>query len=417
MSELKYWIWFSQRSGLKPQVRSLLLERFSSPRDIYFAISSDYEAQGLTKKDAGILMQKDLDPVSEIIDACAKLGVSVLTIQDATYPIRLRNIPDPPEVLYIAGHLPAIDEVPAVAIVGTRKATPYGIKMGRRLGYELTKGGALVVSGLAEGVDSAGAQGALRAGGQCVGVLGTAIDVVYPRKNKELFEDVERCGALVSEYPPGAATRRENFPARNRLISGLSVGVTIIEAPARSGSLITAARALEQGRDVFAVPGNADAFNCQGSNDLIKDCAKAVTSGWDILCEYEALYPSKVRKLVGPEAEIPQEQEPSVEEKTDEILPETGEGFAKLRVPNNKKTVDRLKDREYIDLKKQLEGLTESQLKIVAVMTSPSMHIDDIIDLCGLPAASVLSDMTLLQLSGYVVQERGKRFSLSLTGK
>ncbi|MGI5935792.1 MAG: DNA-processing protein DprA [Oscillospiraceae bacterium] len=415
MAPLKYWVWLSSLHGLRPKARELLLEHFVSPREIYFAADSEYrDVEGITDREMEILKNKDLGPALEILDECRELKIRILTMQDAEYPRRLLNIYDPPAVLYVRGNLPVMDEEPAIAIAGTRKASPYGIKMARRMGYEITKGGGLIVSGLAEGIDSAGAQGALRAGGSCVGVLGTAIDIVYPRSNWRLFEDVLTVGALVSEYPPGAPSIPGNFPQRNRIISGLCVGVVIIEAPERSGALITAARALDYGRDVFAVPGNADSPNCVGSNELIKECAKAVTSGWDVLCEYEGLFAGKIHKIGRGEAAIPQEEEPEKPSDAEEPTPEAGAGFAKLRVPTVKKVIDKQNDMSYIDLEAQLKELSENQLKIVSVMTAASMHVDDIIDLSGLPASVVLAELTLLQIKGYVVQERGKRFSLNI---
>lgn len=414
MSTLKYWIWFSERRGLRAEARQLLLESFGDPRGVYFAADKELEEIPLRDNEKESLRDKSLKGAQDILVRCTELDVQIITIQDAVYPSRLRNIYDPPQVLYVLGKLPAIDEYAAVAIVGTRKATPYGIKMGRRMGYELTKGGALVVSGLAQGVDSAGAEGALQAGGSCIGVLGTAIDQVYPSFNRRLFEDVRTVGALISEYPPGAPMQRGTFPRRNRILSGLSVGVVVIEAPAKSGSLITASRALEQGRDLFVVPGNADSPNCEGSNDLLRDCAKAVTCGNDVLCEYTLLFDnvslySRAKIKMPPEIEA----QSTIQIKT-ENKRENGFGFLKLRVPKKKKEEPQKATESTQDIRTCLEGLTERQLKLVAVMSKPSMHVDDIIDLSGLPAAEVLSEMTMLELSGVVIQEKGKRFSLNI---
>lgn len=422
MSALKYWIWLSGLKGLSSKAKTLLLEHFGGVSEIFFADGAEYKTvEGLKPRDIEALGDKSLGRAMDILEKCEKENISILTIQDAAYPRRLTHIYDPPAVLYIKGRLPAMDEEAAIAVVGTRKATAYGLKMGTRIGYEVTKGGGLIVTGLAAGVDSAAARGALRAGGRCVGVLGTAIDVVYPKFNQPLFDDVAATGALVSEYPPSAPTLPGNFPVRNRIISGLSVGVTVIEAPLHSGSLITAGLAQEQGRDVFAVPGNADSENSQGSNDLIRDGAKAVTRGSDILCEYEGLFPEKIRKLTSVQARIPQEQEQVPEPGSGEEMAsekyETGAGFEKLRVASTKKVFDKGNDIEYIDLQRQLENLTENQLKLVSVMTQPSMHIDDIIQLSSLPAQTALAEMTMLQISGVVIQEQGKRFSLNISKK
>ena len=413
MSQLKYWVWLSSIDNVRARVRLQLLEELGAPDKVFFAEGGELRDFDLRPEERAALADKRLDRAMKILERCHMENISILTLNDAAYPMRLRNIYDPPCVLYIKGRLPAIDEEAAIAIVGTRRATPYGIKMGRRMGYELTRGGALVVSGLAEGVDTAGAEGALRAGGSVVGVLGTAIDEIFPKKNAPLFQDVTAVGAIVSEYAPGAVTSRSSFPARNRIISGLSAGVVIIEAPKKSGALITASHALEQGRDIFVVPGNVDSVNCAGSNELLRDCAKAVAAGWDVICEYIGLFPGKLRKLDERGREIPQEWDTDGR-KTDKITPETGRDFEMLRVPLTKKEIDNKMGVEYIGLEKALEPLTAEALGVVAAIDRPLTHVDDIIERTGMSAAAVLSELTMLELDGIVTQETGKRFSLNI---
>jgi DNA processing protein len=419
LSTLKYWVWLSSLTELKPKTRVELLEAFGDPESIYYADDRQLlERCPVSDHERSLLRSKSLDHADEILEKCSADGVTLCTIRDAIYPKRLYNIYDPPVMLYIKGKLPAIDEEAAIAVVGTRKATPYGIKMGRGMGYEIIRGGGLVVTGLAAGVDSAAAEGALRAGGSCIGVLGCAIDDIYPKYSDMLFEDVAAAGALVSEYPPGTPIFGRNFPERNRIMSGLSVGVTVIEAPIGSGALITASRALDQGREVFAVPGNADAPNCRGSNGLIRDGAILVTCGWDVLCEFESRFPAKLSKpdlTQGPDFDAVLQTGVERSDRLAKIPPETGEGFAKLREKKgDRKNIDKQKRRDYIDLKEQLSGLSEAQLKIVAAMDEHSKHVDDIIEAAGLPASAVLSELTVLQIKGFVKQENGKRFSLSI---
>ena len=205
-----------------------------------------------------------------ILGDCAAKGIYVLTYQDAAYPNRLKHIPDPPLTLYYQGTLPDFDAEPAVAVVGTRRASAYGCLTARRMGYQIAKCGGLVVSGMAGGVDTLAMKGALLAEQPVVGVLGNGLDVVYPRSNRDLYQDVAWRGCLLSEFPPGTPPIGRNFPRRNRIISGLTCGVVVVEAPARSGALITAQLALDQGRDVFAVPGNVDAACSAGSNGLLR---------------------------------------------------------------------------------------------------------------------------------------------------
>lgn len=440
MASIKYWIWLSALERLKPKTKNLLIEHFSDPLSIYYANESEYSfIPNITKRELEALRDKNLEPAERILEQCDAKGISIMTLGDAHYPARLKNTYDPPVVLYVKGKLPWIDEEAAIAIVGTRKASPYGIKTARSFGYELTKSGGLVVSGLAAGVDTAGAEGALKAGGSCIGVLGCAIDSVYPVGNARLYKDVAAVGALISEYPPGAETKASNFPQRNRIMSGISAGVLVVEAPKKSGALITAARASEQGRDVFVVPGNIDTPNFAGSNALIKDGAKAVMTGEDILVEYEDLYPGKIRKLVEGAAVMPQEEiaaasvkkseprsvvsgkKPVIQSKAsnedttknsgDE--PKANRGFLKFREPNPNRLAKKNEASEPSQaLREQLTKLSGEQLAIITAIGNESRQIDELIEATGLTAPKMLSQLTQLQIRGIVEQQAGKRFSL-----
>lgn len=406
MSVLKYWLWLSTLHGIGPRTAKKLIDYFGSPKDIYFGREKHYAAADITEKsELNALGNKNLDRASRIWRDCDELDIRLLTIQDAEYPQRLFNIYDPPTVLYIKGRLPVIDEEVVIAMVGTRGATPYGLRVTERLAYEVTKGGGLIVSGLADGIDTVAILGALRAGGKPLAVLGTGIDVYYPPKNRLLQDDVAQTGALISEYPPGTLPARTNFPARNRIMSGISVGVTIIEAPTKSGALITAARAMEQGRDVFVVPGNIDSPACEGSNRLLKEnCALAVTSGRDILREYDAAYPQKV---IANTADLK-----TVSDGGQLKNPENTAAAVPLSQESTEKVVDNEGGLEYIDLKAQLKNLSEDELSVVSVMSSREMHVDDIIDLSLGEPSRVLSALTALELKGYAVSGRGRRYSL-----
>ena len=411
MSSLIYWIWFAGKYPGPVQQKSLL-ERFGDPKGIYFAEREQLLAAGIKGEMLEKLSDKSLEQSRGILARCDDKGINLITIQDAAYPERLRNIADPPCVLYIKGRMPDVDSEPVIAVVGTRRCSPYGARMARDIAFEIASKGGIICTGLAEGIDSRAAEAALMAGGRVIGVLGTAIDEVFPRFNGPLFEDVAFYGAIVSEYPPGYPGGKLSFPRRNRIIAGLSLGVVVPEAPVRSGALITARVALESGRDVFAVPANADSPNAKGSNNLLREGAVFTENGWDVLREYAERFPDKISdkasdltpgEMHAPEANSPGYAQPRAEKAEDE----PGKGFFKLRVPVRRKS------RENLD--RQLSGLTENQLKIVAVMTKPSMHVDDIIDLSALPAASVLSELTILQIKGIVTQEAGKRFTLNIT--
>ena len=286
MAALKYWIWLAEKRGVRRQTKLALTQRFETPEELYYAEEDEVLlTEGITREEAAALEDKDLRRAEAILETCERRDYRILTIADAGYPRRLRNIFDPPILLYCRGRLPLIDEEAAIAVVGTRSYTPYGALCAGKLGGQLAAGGAVIVTGLAHGIDSLAARAALRNGGRVLGVLGCGLDVVYPRGSEELYEDVAAAGALITEYAPGTLPLSGNFPVRNRILSGLSVAVLVVEAPERSGALITANTALEQGREVFAVPGPIDAPGSAGCNRLLRDGAGLVSEGWDLLRE------------------------------------------------------------------------------------------------------------------------------------
>ncbi|MBE7017444.1 MAG: DNA-protecting protein DprA [Ruminococcaceae bacterium] len=406
---LVHWIWFAEKR-LSHRTEKALLDWRNDPANVFYAQGDEFEKLGIAGEELAKLLDKDLRGAENIIGRCAEKNIGIITIQDAAYPQRLKNIADPPCVLYVKGHLPSVDTEPVIAVVGTRKCSLYGEKITRDISYEMAAKGAVICTGLAEGIDSRAAEAALMAEGRVIGVLGTAIDEVFPRFNGRLFEDVAARGAIISEYAPGFPGNKLAFPRRNRIIAGLSLAVVVPEAPFRSGALITVRHALDNGRDVFAVPSNADSREGMGSNTLIQEGAGLVMSGWDVLREYKELFPDKISEKgpekISPKRYIP-ETKPQPSEEAKPLKDEPGKGFFKFRVPVRRAGKE--------DLASQLSGLNENQLKIVAVMTKPSMHVDDIIDLSAMPASLVLSELTMLQIKGFVSQETGKRFTLNIT--
>ncbi len=411
---LKYWMWLSCLTSLRPKAKNLALEHFDSIDELFFADEGNLkQIEGLTPRDVELLSNKNMAYAMKSLEICAENNVEIMAITDSRYPSRLRNMYDPPVVLFIMGNLPDMDDEAAIGVVGTRKATPYGIKMATNLGYEITRGGGLIVSGLAEGIDSAAAVGALRASGRCVGVLGTGINEVYPRFNGRLFEDVKKLGAIISEYPPNSPYSPSNFPMRNRIISGLSVGVLVIEAPMKSGALITAERATEQGRDVFVLPGNVDAPSCAGSNSLLRDFAKPVMSGEDVLCEYEGLFPHRIKSF---------RQKTMVEvsqyrEEIDEVKNKKSSVKTTSNQENSKKEIDNGKDVEYIDIKKLLEDLNERQLEIVTILSNGEKYADEIIEITGISASDVMSELTMLEILGIITSEGFNKYRINIKMK
>ena len=401
VAALKYWVWLTTRQGLTPLQTFRLLDRFGTPEAVYFADQEEYRLSGLTEWQQRALLDKSMDGAESILAECDRLGVRILTIQDAEYPERLRQIANPPCVLYVKGKLFPFDELVTIGVVGSRRPSEYGKIMAGRLGMDLARGGALVVSGIARGLDAAALRGALKGGGSVVSVLGGGIDVIYPAENRWLYEDVAAAGALISEYPPGTENKGDHFPVRNRIISGLSLGVAAVEAEEHSGTLITMRLALEQGRDAFAVPGNADAPMSRGTNLLIqRGEAKLVMSGWDILCEYEYLLPGRVSR---PEPLPAQEEAERLE--TPDLLPEPEQSKAVTA-----ETVDNPGKRTYITLQDGGGEFTDDERDILLALEGRSLRTDDLVELTQIPARRVSSALTMLQIHGYVEEKTGRRF-------
>ena len=389
---LKYWLWLTELPGLTNQTRLALLRHFPSPEDVYYADPEEVLlTEGITRRQAELLKNKDLSAADRILADCQRLNIRILTLQDAAYPGRLKNIYDPPCLLYVQGRLPVFDEEVAVAVVGTRDCTPYGITCAEKLGYGLTSGGAVVVTGLARGIDAAATRGALRAGGITAAVVGNGLDVRYPPESRYLYEDVAAAGVLLSEYPPGAEPLGWHFPVRNRILSGLCLATLVVEAPERSGALITAGTALEQGREVFAVPGPIDAPTSIGCNRLIRDGGGLVSEAWDLLGQFEERFPDKLRpqasrhrpSILGYQARQKEEPRP---------------------VPPS------------VSLSNNELSLTDDQIALLkALPEEEPMVVDDLIELTDLPTRRVLSALTVLEIEHLVEQHSGKRYTRAVT--
>ena len=295
-SDTRYGIWLAMCIGSRPGAYSFLINEYGSARGVYNADFSKKKTSAvITRSMLSSLSDKDLSEASRIADFCALNRITVLFPTDEAYPALLRDLPDLPAVLYVKGRLPDFSRIPAVAVVGTRKMTEYGMLMAYSMGYGLAKGGAAVISGMAAGGDSMAHCGALDAGGNTVAVLGCGVDRAYPSGNAYLMERIAERGAVISEYPPGTEVRKQNFPERNRIISGLSRAVIVTEADSHSGALITARKAKLQARTVFAVPGKVGEKGSAGVNSLIKDGAEAATSAEDVLKDFLFLYPDAVK--------------------------------------------------------------------------------------------------------------------------
>jgi len=283
--ERRYYLAFNLTSGVGPTRLRLLRDRCGSLAAAWQASAATLQATGLDGKTVEAILSKraklDLDAELAKLE---RLGVSIVTWDDNEYPLRLREIANSPPLLYVRGEVGLRDET-AVAIVGTREMSPYGKQIAYELGRDLAQNGVTVVSGLARGVDTEAHRGALAVGGRTIAVLGCGVDTIHPFSNRQLGQQIIANGALVSDYAVGIRPEAANFPPRNRIISGLSLGVIVVEAGARSGALITVAFALEQGREVFSVPGDVTRLSSIGTNDLIRNGARLVSSAQDVLDE------------------------------------------------------------------------------------------------------------------------------------
>lgn len=404
---LTHWIWLSMLPKGSDQLKMKLLEHFRDPEDIYYADEAALRAvDGLTAQALEMLRDKNLSQAEIILEQCRRKDIRVVCLDDADYPKRLRNISDPPLVLYCKGTLPEFDALPVIGVVGTRKATAYGLSAARRMGSQIARCGGVVVSGMAKGIDSQAMEGALSADGITVGVLGCGPDVVYPASSRKLYADTVRYGCILSEFPPETEPAKWNFPRRNRIISGLSCGVLVVEAPERSGALITARLAGEQGRDVFVIPGNIDNSTCAGSNALLRDGAIMAASGWDVLQEYSARFPDRIRKWEEPEDTNPsplQTQEPAQKQEPQE--------------KTDKKPIDNPARGPYSDRKLPLQTLTAEEHLIVDALRPGERTADEVVAETGLTTGRLLAALTMLELKGLLRRKPGKRIELIGNGE
>lgn len=356
------WLALRAIPGIGVVIFNRLLRHFGSPQAVFQASGAELRrVRGVSAAIAqAIVTFEDWPRWDATLERLVAMGGEIITCQDPRFPAALRQIPYPPPFLYILGDLRPEDDL-AIALVGTRKPSHYGRKTGYRLAAELARQRVTVVSGLARGIDTAAHQGALEAGGRTIAVLGCGLDVIYPPENKELYRQIPHHGALLSEFPLGAPPEARNFPIRNRLISGLARGVVIVEAGEQSGTHITAQYALDQGREVFAVPGPLDLPGSVGPHRWIQQGAKLVRGAADILEEVRDLTPPAA--AVAPHARV--------------------SGPPRLEDP-------------------LLEHLSLTPIQL-----------DELIRLTLLPAPEVLSRLTLLELQGLVQELPGKFFALA----
>jgi DNA processing protein len=352
----RYWVGFNMVRGIGPTRMRALLDRFGDVERAWHASSTELRSAGLDRRSLqNLLAARSALDLDHELERVAAVGAHVLTWESANYPQLLREISAPPPVLYVKGTITGEDAW-AVAVIGARRASDYGREVTRRLASALARNGITVVSGMARGIDGEAHRAALKAGGRTIAVLGCGIDRTYPPEHHRLAQEIAARGALVSDYPLGTEPEGKNFPPRNRIISGLSLGVLVVEAAVRSGALITADYAAEQGRDVFAVPGSILARGSAGTNALIRDGAKIVLGPEDVLEELNLA-------MVAERAEVRQ------------ALP-----------------------------------ADEIEAALLTYLSADPTHVDELQQRMGLPVAQVTSALALMELKGMVRQVGGMKY-------
>jgi len=362
------WLAMTMTPGIAARLSARLLREFGSPEGVFRATLTGLEACNLPAPAAQAIFKKQTFWRAEKeVAAIRRIGCRLVTWKEPEYPQSLLQIYDPPVLLYVRGDAGILNS-PSLSIVGTRRPTIYGTQITERMGRELAKRGLVIVSGLARGVDAIAHHGATEVGGRAIGVLGTGIDVCYPKENKKLFEKVLERGAILSELPTGSHPMPENFPVRNRIIAGMPLGVLIVEGKQYSGSLITARLAMEFGREVFGVPGNVTQEMSFAPNQLIKQGAKLVTNAEDVIEEL----PTPVRAALVQAEAVDSEQR--------NLL--------------------------------AAEGLSPTEKKIYELLSAEeSRHIDDLVETSGLNSSEVLATLFDLEMKGIIRQLPGKQFT------
>ena len=399
MASVKYWVWLASQERLTSAEKTAVLSAYGDPEAAFFSPRGDLNrVEGLRESSAEALERRDLRESNRILDACDEQGLRVICLQDTAYPLRLKQIAAPPAVLYAKGRLRDLDEEAAIAVIGTRKPSGYGLRMARELASGIVRCGGAVLSGLGQGIDGEAAKAALESNGYCVGVLGTPHD----QAAGWLCREVAGWGLLLSEYAPGTEPQRHFFRERNRVTAGLSVGVVVVEAPEKSGALLFANEANDQGREIFAVPGEVGAPNSVGTIALIQEGAFPAACAWDIRREFTGRFPEKLRR-----SDAPSPPKPFVRQELERTAePEREQPPAEKAAPE-----------ERTDWKEQLSRLNAEQLMIISAIEKDATHIDDIVEATGLGAAKVLSQLTILEIKGFIRREAGRRIALKITKK
>ncbi|MBR2387490.1 MAG: DNA-processing protein DprA [Clostridia bacterium] len=417
-----YWIWLARACGVASKSFVRIIERFLEPFDVYSLDENEIEhIEGIGERLKAKLCDKSLEESYSVVSFCKKNKIDIITYGDKKYPSRLRQLEDPPAVLFCKGKLPDFNSRLSLAVVGTRKMSEYGKASAYKIAYEMAAANAIVVSGMALGIDGVASGGAIAAGGETVAVLGCGIDVVYPKQHRELYEKIAKTGAVISEYMPSTSPEKYNFPVRNRIISGLCQGTLVVEGDRRSGALITAKNAIAQGREVFALPGKVDESNSEGPNELIRDGAYVALCSDDIIEHYDFLYHDVInyRGLKKAKARSDSELDGEFLEelgicarsyKKEEFSTEENVSLGEKTKAEEKTTAKVLDTdapvRETV-AEELLAGLDETAKKVFAQMPIDTAVSPDALIVEGCDIGDVITALTMLELCGLVTSLPG----------
>ena len=409
-----YWVWMSERCGAASHDFGRLVAEHEDPYEIYSMSNDEIEQiKGIGKPLKEKLCNKVLEDSYSILRQCQREGIDIIPYTDKKYPARLRTIEDPPVLLYCKGKLPDMDTRLCIGAVGTRKMSEYGMQTAYGISYELAAAGVVVVSGMALGNDAVSACGALEAKGDTVAVLGCGVSVVYPPVHKKLMQTIAKHGAVISEYPPMESPHRYNFPKRNRIISGLCQGTIVIEGDLRSGAMITATKAISQGRELFALPGKVNESNSEGPNKLIREGANVVLSSDDILSYYDFLY----RDVVDKKAHAAAKLRSKVSERALGRYGVTWAGYSeryeaprdfgeekeiKAKQEKTEINTDAPTQQEQDRYIETVSSLDENTLKIFKCIPMGDAFTPDAISEHGFDVGEVITALTVLELEGII---------------
>ncbi len=414
-----YWIWLSERFGVESKAFPTFADKYDDPYDVYRLDTEEIEQlEGVGDALKARLADKSLDKAYSILKYCKKYSIDIIGYSDKRYPARLKTIESPPVMLYCMGKLPDMNSRLCIGMVGTRKMSEYGKQSAYRISYELAAANVCVVSGMALGVDGVCACGALESGGTTVAVLGCGLSITYPKEHGRLMRAIAKRGAVITEFSPFERPLPNNFPKRNRIISGLCQGVLVVEGAKGSGALITASRAIAQGRELFALPGNIDVSNSEGPNELIRNGANVALRASDIIEHYDFLYHDVINYRGYSKAK-------NTSELRDEVLLKYGAVSSRYR-PKTPSAATPAKDSGTYDLyapatqsetvashtKKEpyvpdrsdaiLDSLDDTSKKVFALIPDGASFSPDAIAAHGIDVGEVITALTMLEISGLV---------------